>query len=97
VTYCAYHIKQSLWYTQAFCWVTGTILFLDKGLPIYAGIALGILYISGLPRYSLYFSYLLIGYWILHPFNLIVLPIALSIGGYQIYTDTINTPKKALP
>ena len=85
-SYGAWHIKQSLWYVQTFCWITATLLFFETHNPIMAGVSLGMLYLSGHIRLFAYFTYLLIPYFIIrHIFPLQSFLIAFAISGYQLY------------
>ena len=85
-SYASWHIKQSLWYTQSFCWITATLTFLELKNPVLAGVSLGMLYLSGHPRLFTYFTYLLVGYFLVRWwFPIKVGIIALLIGGYQLY------------
>jgi hypothetical protein len=64
-TYMAYHVQQSITRTQGFCWLTGTLCFLSLSRPVLAGVSLGLMVLCANPPYTLYFTYILSGYFII--------------------------------
>ena len=64
-TYMGYHVQQSITRTQGFCWLTGTLLFISLSRPVLAGISLGFMVLCANPPYTMYFTYILSGYFII--------------------------------
>lgn len=58
-TYMGYHQQQSITRTGGFLWLTATLLCLKLGLPVLAGISLGLMVLIANPPYTLYFCYCL--------------------------------------
>jgi hypothetical protein len=56
--YYAYHIKQDLFYVQAFTWITATLYCVHHNLWLYAGASFGMLILSGIPTLTMYFLFL---------------------------------------
>jgi hypothetical protein len=56
--FAGYHIKNTLWYMQAFTWITLTTLFIETNNFIGAGLGIGMLILSGHAPLVIYYLYL---------------------------------------